>query len=318
VSFWIPVILTFATTTAVVLCAYHLATRKRREILQRINNHTRYPGLIQSRKRTVGHLKGLLRQISRIFAARGLAVRVEGKLIRAGIPLKGEEGITLWLLSIVVPALLVLVFLRDPALAMLVGVSGAIIPLVFVNGAINRRLSRFEAQIGSALIIIANSLRAGFSFLQALEMVSREMPDPIASEFRRVLREMNLGTPMEQALMNLSKRVGSSDLDLVVTAVLIQRQVGGNLAEVLDNISGTIRERIRVAGEVKTLTAQGRISGIIIGFLPVFLALILFLINREYIVTLFTDSRGLMLLAAGLVSQVLGLLFIKKIVDIRL
>lgn len=116
----------------------------------------------------------------------------------------------------------------------------------------------------------------------------------------------------------MGERVGSKDLDLVVTAILIQRQVGGNLAEVLTNISGTIRGRIQLARELRVLTAQGKISGMIIGLLPFFLGILLFIINRDYILTLFTDSRGLMLLGAGVVSQVIGLLLVRKIVDIKM
>jgi tight adherence protein B len=154
--------------------------------------------------------------------------------------------------------------------------------------------------------------------MQALEMVGQEMGDPMSSEVRRVLREMHLGLPTEQALLNMGERVGSKDFDMVITAILIQRQVGGNLAEVQGNISNTIRSRIQLAGEVKTLTAQGRLSGLLIGFLPVFLCMALYFLNKEYIMILFTDPRGLMLLGIGVVAEIVGVLLINKIVDIKM
>ncbi|HBT20205.1 MAG TPA: secretion system protein [Peptococcaceae bacterium] len=317
-NLWVPVALTFVTTALWVLFVHDLTTKRRREIIKRINEQIDYYGKQQTKKKTSATFKEVLRQISRIFAARRIAVKVESRLVKAGIPLKGEEGLTLWLLSAVGFGFAGFMMTGDFAYAVLLGILGSILPWLFVNSSINKRLKKLDAQLGSALTIMSNSLRAGFSFLQTVELVSKEMPDPIASEFRRMLREMHLGTSTEQALINLSKRIGSKDIDLVVTAVLIQRQVGGNLAEVLDNISNTIRERIRVAGEVKTLTAQGRISGIIIGLLPVFIALVLFIINREYIISLFTDRRGVIMLSVGLILQVLGLLVIRRIVDIKL
>ncbi|HEX3031371.1 MAG TPA: type II secretion system F family protein, partial [Bacillota bacterium] len=179
------------------------------------------------------------------------------------------------------------------------------------------RVAKFNAQIGEALAVMSNSLRAGFSFLQTLDMVSREMPPPIGDEFARCLREINLGTQTEQALINLGQRIESDDLDLILTAVLIQRQVGGNLAEVLDSISLTIRERIRIKGEIRTLTAQGRLSGIIIGSMPIILGVLLLLISPGYINPLFESSVGWGLVIGGICSQSIGMLLIRKVVNIE-
>jgi len=171
--------------------------------------------------------------------------------------------------------------------------------------------------LGDALGLVANSLRTGYGFMQALDMVSREMPAPIAPEFGRVLKEMNLGLSTEDAMSNLTTRVNSDDLNLVITAVLIQRQVGGNLAEVLDNIANTIRERVKLKGEVQTLTAQGRISGMIIGGLPFALGVFIYVINPGYMQVLFTNPMGKIVLGVAFVSQVFGMLIIRKIVDIK-
>jgi len=147
--------------------------------------------------------------------------------------------------------------------------------------------------------------------------VAREMLPPISVEFARTVKETNLGIPMEDALVSMAKRVNSKDFDLVITSVLIQRQVGGNLAEILDNIARTIRERVRIRNEIKTLTAQGRISGVIVGLLPFGLALAIYLLNPEYISLLFVHPVGKMLLAGGFVGQLIGILLIRRIVAIE-
>ena len=238
--------------------------------------------------------------------------------MKADIPLRGEEFIMINVLLISGCGLLMLMVTGNFVLGWIGTVFGYILPRVIVKRAKNKRVQKFNAQIGDSLTVMSNSLRAGFSFLQAMEMVAREMPSPISDEYGRTLREMNLGTPTEEALVNLTQRVDSDDLDLVMTAVLIQRQVGGNLSEVLDGISHTIRERIRIKGEIKTLTAQGRISGMIVGALPVVIGLVLSVINPGYIGVLFTDPLGLALLTAGVISQIIGIALIKKTVDIKI
>jgi tight adherence protein B len=198
------------------------------------------------------------------------------------------------------------------------GLVGYLVPIYFLRFKIARRAKAFNNQLGDTLTLVANSLRTGYSFMQAVEMVSREMAPPISVEFARILKEMNLGIPTEEALNNMAKRVDSDDLDLVITAVLIQRQVGGNLAEVLDNIANTIRTRIRLKGELKALTAQGRFSGIIVGLLPLIIGTALYALNPEYMRLLFTHPMGKMMLMGAAGSMVLGLLLIRKIVNITL
>lgn len=260
----------------------------------------------------------LFRNISQAVAPKELADRFEYDLIKAGVPLKGEEGLTLWAASLLGAGLLVFVITRDFISSLIVMIIGLAVPYFLLRSATAKRLAKFDNQISGALIIMANSMRAGFSFMQALEMVGKEMGDPISSEVRRVLREMHLGVSTEDALNNMAKRVGSEDFDMVVTAILIQRQVGGNLAEVLGNISSTIRSRIQLAGEVRVLTAQGKMSGLIIGLLPVFVAMMFYFINKEYMIMLFTDPRGIMMLGVGIVLEIVGLLIIRKVIDISL
>ncbi len=204
---------------------------------------------------------------------------------------------------------------------------GSCIPKFMINRAAKKRVQTFNNQLGDMLNLWVNALRSGYSVLQGMETVATEMPAPIAKEFERVVQEVRLGLSVEQALDNMYQRVPSEDLDLVITAVNIQREVGGNLAEVLDSISFTIRERVRIKGEVRVLTSQGRASGWIITFLPVILSLILYAINPEYIGALFFRKGpwvlpgvipcGWLLTGVTLIMIAAGGAAIQKIVNIE-
>jgi tight adherence protein B len=191
---------------------------------------------------------------------------------------------------------------RDFSLASIVfavgaGLFGLFVPRIYVGYQQRGRLTRFDNQLGDMLNLVVNGLRAGYSVMQALEAVSRELPPPISAEFRRVVQEMQLGLPMETALSNLTRRIPSKDLDFVVTAINVQREVGGNLAEILDTISYTIRERVRIKGEIATLTAQGMMTGYVISGLPIALGLFLYIVNRAYMGQFFMRVPGKSLLA---------------------
>ncbi|MFZ5650955.1 MAG: type II secretion system F family protein [Bacillota bacterium] len=246
-----------------------------------------------------------------------LARMVDKNLTGADIPLKSEEYIIMTAGGALAAGFLGSIAFMTVYHGILMGIIAVSFSAMWVKTAKNRRLAKFNAQIGDALVIMSNSLRSGFSFLQAMDMVRKELPNPIAREFGRTFQEMNLGTPTEDALENLNARVGSEDLELVITAVLIQRQVGGNLAEILDNIANTIRERIRIKGEIKTLTAQGKVSGIVIGVLPLVLAGVLSVMSPDYLKPLFTTPMGMAMLASALVLEAIGILLIRKIVSIN-
>jgi len=162
-----------------------------------------------------------------------------------------------------------------------------------------------------------NSIRSGYSVLQAMETVAHEMGPPISEEFDRVVREVQLGLSMEQALDNMLRRVSSDDLDLLITAINVQREVGGNLAEVLDSISFTIRERVRILGEIRALTAQARGSGIMISLMPVALTFFIYLINPTFVMQLVEDRCGWCMIGVAVGGIVLGFIVIQKIVDIK-
>ncbi|MFZ5640012.1 MAG: type II secretion system F family protein [Bacillota bacterium] len=320
----IVLFLVFITAFLAVYGIYLTLTGQKRIIEQRMQQYT---ARLHEGETAAGREKAdrkelewkkMFQDASKVFAAKSYTKNMEQELIRADIPLRGEEFILINVLAMAAGGALLLVVTRNPVLTWLGVLAGYLIPRMVVKRAKQKRVQKFNSQIGDALVVMANSLRAGFSFIQAMEMVAKELPPPISDEFSRTLREMNLGTPTEEALGGITHRVQSDDLDLVMTAVLIQRQVGGNLSEVLDNISHTIRERVRIKGEIKTLTSQGRISGMVIGFLPVAIGLLLSVINPAYIGKLFTSSVGLGMLFAGGISQLIGVALIKKTVDIKI
>ncbi len=207
--------------------------------------------------------------------------------------------------------------LRDPLSGVIGAFLGYMMPRFYVGRRIGGRLGAFNKQLPDTITLLSNSLRAGSSFLQSIELVSRETPAPMGEEMGRVVREVNLGLGMEEALSNLVRRIKSDDLDLMVTAIGVQQQVGGNLAEILDTIAFTIRERVRIKGEINTLTAQGRMSGYLVAFLPIGIAVTLNFINPSFMEPLFTQLLGQILLGVGGVMMVIGFFAIQKIVDIK-
>lgn len=262
-------------------------------------------------------LRNLLKWAGGLSVTRRLGKSIDEKLEEADILLKGSEFIAVVFFIVFIAMLFVFSITLNILLSIMAGILFGIIPFLILNNARAKRLINFNAQIGDALTIMANSMRSGFSFIQSMDMVRKELTDPIRKEFDRTLREIKLGTPTEEAMVNMAKRVNSEDLDLVITAVLIQRQVGGNLSEVLDTIAGEIRDRIRIKREIKTLTAQGRISGTIIGLLPVFLICFILTIKPDYLMDFVRTKTGILMLFAAFVGEVIGMMLIKKIVDIR-
>ncbi len=191
-------------------------------------------------------------------------------------------------------------------------------PLAYVLHRRRRRFNKFLEQLPDALELMVRSLQAGHSFSSALQMVATEMPDPIAREFGKTYEEQNLGLNIKSALENLVERVPILDLKLCVTAVLIQREIGGNLSEVLRNISHTIRERFRIQGEIRVKSAQARLSGYIVSALPFFLFFWINMVNPDYMKTLYDHPNGIYILGTGIVMQIVGWLIIRKIVDIEI
>jgi len=249
-------------------------------------------------------------------ADKRFSVKVQRDLARANLKLKVSEYYYIRI-GAALGLGLVLGVLRDP-LSGLVGLFlGYMLPRFYVGRRIGGRLGAFNKQLPDVITLLSNSLRAGSSFLQSIELVSRETPAPMGEEMGRVVREVNLGLGLEEALANLVRRIKSEDLDLMVTAIGVQQQVGGNLAEILDTIAFTIRERVRIKGEINTLTAQGRMSGYLVAFLPIGIAVVLNMINPAFMAPLFSQTLGQILLGVGGVMMTIGFFAIQKIVDIK-
>lgn len=246
-----------------------------------------------------------------------LRMKVQRDLARANLKLKVSEYYYIRL-GMSAGLGLLLFILRDPLSAIGGVVLGYFLPRMWVGRRIGGRLSAFNKQLPDTITLLSNSLRAGSSFLQSIELVSRETPSPMGEEMLRVVREVNLGLGMEEALHNMVRRIKSEDLDLMVTAISIQQSVGGNLAEILDTIAFTIRERVRIKGEVNTLTAQGRYSGYLVAFLPIAIAFMINLISPSFMQPLFTQTIGQILLAVGGVMMTIGFFAIQKITDIKI
>jgi tight adherence protein B len=251
---------------------------------------------------------------------------------RADLPLHPREFVLLWaLVGVAIPAIYLIAAalepgLRSPILLLLAVAAGFIAPVRWLRGRADRRLNTFNKQLPDAIYLIANSLRAGNSFLQALDLVGRELPGtPVGFEFAQVFRQVSLGLSLDAAMENLVLRMPSADLDLVAKAVSIQHAVGGDLSEVLDRISTTLRERVRIKGEIRVLTAQQRLSGYVIAFMPVVLFVVLSIISPNYIGILFRNPPGLLgipvgvfIIAFAVAMITFGLFVIRRIVEIEM
>ncbi len=234
--------------------------------------------------------------------------RIARDLARADLKIKPGEYLALYVIAILGVALLGYLAGGRLVLSALIGAGiGAILPGVYVRRQKSKRLVHFNDQLPDMLNLVVNGLRAGYSTLQAMEAVSKELPAPISDEFRRVVQEMQLGIPMEKALDNLLRRIPSEDLDFVVTAINVQREVGGNLAEIMDVITYTIRERIRIKGEIRALTAQAVYSGRALALMPVGLLCILWFLNRSYVMEFFNKPNAL---CGGIALGLAGILII--------
>ena len=268
--------------------------------------------------------------LSRVIERQDLATRLSVDLARADLKMKPAEFLILWAISpilfLAAAFALGLVFPAFQNIVALIGAAllGLYFPRFYLKRRQKKRLAAFAQQLPDTITLLANSLRAGSSFLQGIELVTREARPPISEEMERVVREMQLGMALQPALNNLVRRMASEDLELVVTAIQIQSQVGGNLATVLDSIAFTIRERIRIIGEINTLTAMQRYSGYVITLLPIGLGLILFLISPGYMTVMFEKPPemlglplGVIFFMVGLLSMGIGYLLIRRVVDIK-
>ncbi len=268
--------------------------------------------------------------LNKVVEQRDFGANLAREIARADLRLKVSEYLMIWAACIVGVPLLMIVLsvgvptLRNPIVLLIGALFGFLLPRLWLGRRKSSRLNGFNKQLPDTITLIANALRAGSSFLQAIELVVRESRPPISTEFGRVIREVNLGLAFDTALENMVRRVRSDDLELMATAISIQHQVGGNLAEILDSIAFTIRERVRIKGEIRTLTAQQRLSGYVVGMLPIGLAGFLFVAAPGFMQPMFDDRISIIGLPAGVIilfiggfAMFMGFMFIRKIVDIE-
>lgn len=242
-------------------------------------------------------------------------VRLELSLKRAGLKVRPYEYLIGKILLIAILGILGLLT-GDLLLAiLLVGIS-LVLPGVYLKSKATSRVRAFENQLIDGVDLIANALRSGYSFLQASEVVVKELSGPIAEEFEQLIMETRVGMSLEDALQGMGQRVPSKDLDLLITVVLIQKQVGGNLAEILEKLGNTLRERVNLKGQVRTITGQSRLSGWVIGLLPVTLLLVMYVLNPEYLIPFLQQELGMVLLGVALFMEIMGLFMIKKMIQI--
>jgi tight adherence protein B len=248
---------------------------------------------------------------------RGLLGPVNSALEQANVPLSAGEAVLAGMGLAALGGLLIGVIYTNWIVGLVAGLGLVLLVFVLIQGAGAREKRKFEKQLPDTLILLATSLRAGYSLLQAVEAVATEAPDPTAREFNRSLNEARLGIPVTQALDGITQRTQSEDFRWAVMAIEIQREVGGNLAEVLQTVADTMLARNRLKGDIRAMTAEGRISAIIVGALPFALAAFMWFSNPEYLSPLFSTTQGLVAIGVGLVLMAAGIFWLRKIVDIK-
>lgn len=253
----------------------------------------------------------------RIRNLRWVSKELSGAIALSGIKLTASEYLYVWMGATLIPLLLLFVFTGNGITAIGGAVIGFVIPPFILKKSQKKRQEFFTKQLGEALLIIGNCLKGGFSFRQAMDSIASDMSPPISSEFTIALREMRFGVSQEEALRHMTERVKNRDLDLFVSAVLTSVQVGSNLSEILESISTTIKDRIRIKQEVRVLTSSGRVSAIIISLLPVFIILMIMIINPGYFTSFFESTIGKIMIGLSILLEIIGFSVIRKIADIK-
>ena len=307
---------------ALMAAAIRKRIQERETVLERME---RFAGRIAGRHNVIqkqeekdlsDSLKEALQKGARLIQKVHRSSSLDLKMLQAGLPILGSEFLIIELVAAIIAFVFAGLLTMQLPVAILAFLFMPLVGWMLLQMKIRKRRKDFVNQLGDMLSMVASALRAGFSFVQAVEIVSKEMAAPMSVEISKLIREINVGVPMETALEDINRRVECPEFELITTAVLIQRQVGGNLAQILDNISDTINERIRMKREVLALTAQGRMSAVVLALLPIALAAFLFSVNHDYFDPLLASPMGKIAIGIALLMELLGYLVIKKIVDI--
>lgn len=313
-------IFTFVTTICVLVMVYLLLFENKRSIKERLSKAGKSMEQVNfsEKGKQSSFLDGLLRSAIQYLERSNYFISIKSKLLQAYIQMKPIEFIEISIISGLVVGAVFFQLYSKSWFFILGFLLGFKVPEIFIESIRKKRAKQLNSQLPQALSLLSNGLRAGFSFPQAMAVVSREMEAPIADEFSKVLRDNSYGKNMNEALEDLAKRTDDEDLDIFITTLLIQMQVGGDLSEILDTISGTIRERVKLKGDVHTLTSQSRMSAVIIGIMPIAIAGAIFMLNPEYIGALFSDPLGLMMLGTAAVMMMIGIISLVKIVQVKI
>ena len=316
-----------ALVLAFVYAVYYLMTRQKAIFSRRVEM---YAGIEEEAARVT---ETELRQQTRVtgwfnsLLSGGYMEQLQERLAQADVPMRASEFILLRLVLAGIGYLSGRFGFGNLHSGMILAILGFFTPAIYLTMRYRHRQAKFVRQLADALMLLTNSLRAGYSFLKGLELVAKEMDDPISRELTRLLREVNLGATIEQALTNMSRRINSPDLDIVVSAYLVHKDVGGNLTEVTEKVSDTIRERLRIQGDIRVLTAQGRLSGLIIGLMPIVLVFLIWMQKPDYFKVMLGEPRmlffgaevplGALILIGAALWQFVGFYWIYKTVNIK-
>jgi tight adherence protein B len=307
-----------------VLGAYLLATRnseaKRQRLRQRLGEvllhsaHTEDVEVLLAREELMSEIPWMNRVLVRMQSA----MQLKRVLDQADLQITVTRLVMFSMMAGILAALATSILTVSLLIIGIIGLAGASIPFIHVFWMRKRRFDKFLEHLPDALELMSRALSAGHAFSESLHMVSTEMPEPISTEFRKTYEEQNLGLSLKLALENLTQRIPLLDLRLCVTAILIQRETGGNLAEILEKVAVTIRERFRIMGDLKTLTTSSRMSAWLLCGLPMFVAVGVTVMNPDYMSVLWKDQRGHKLIAAAMLMQVAGMLIVRKILRIKI
>jgi tight adherence protein B len=316
-----------ALMLALVYGAYYLRSRRKVKVSQRVETYT---GLEEEAARAAAAESGQQMRVTSWFSAllsHGYMERLQERLAQADVPMRASEIILLRFVLAGIGFLLGSYAFGNMHSGVILAVLGFFTPVIYLTVRHGRRQAKFVRQLADALMLLTNSLRAGYGFLKGLELVAKEMDDPIAKELKRLLREVNLGATIEQALVNMGRRLNCTDLDIVISAYLIQKDVGGNLTEVTEKVAETIRERLRLQGDIRVLTAQGRFSGYVVGLLPFALIVLIWMQKPDYFSVMLGEPKvlffwrevplGLLILIGAGLWQIVGWYWIYKTVSIK-
>lgn len=328
-SFWgspaaLALSIGLATAAAFVLGVMLFGTAARRkrqrtigERMAAVGNRGKKATHVPPDRSSGGWIPARVSGFGRRFAdARGFSERLDAELEAAAVSLRSGEFVIVTVASVFGGLLLGFAILKSFWIALAVGAAAGLAPTGVLRFSLGRRAEKLREQLPDVLTIMASSLRAGHSFLQALDTTAKEIAQPAATEFQRVVAEIRLGRGAEDALGALAERVGSADFKWAVLAVNIQREVGGNLAEILDNVADTLRERATMRRQVRVLTSEGRLSAWVLAMMPFAIGLYMFATNREYVMLLFTSKIGLVMVGGAALLLLAGALWMRKIVDI--